>query len=151
MHVFSIYSAGILLKNYEELLALSKNMLNNTIKLERELQINGLNVVQSYPTALQHLHTHHLWIQAYSREDAFNWYLTLERIGILVNYRKLPYNLGFGLRLGLSAATYCGLCEGDIPELAQIISKAIKNGYSNTLKEHSNKFITKIKRKTYGK
>lgn len=50
MHVFSIYSAGILLKNYEELLALSKNMLNNTIKLERELQINGLNVVQSYPT-----------------------------------------------------------------------------------------------------
>lgn len=151
MHVFSIYSAGILLKNYEELLALSKNMLNNTIKLERELQINGLNVVQSYPTALQHLHTHHLWIQAYSREDAFNWYLTLERIGILVNYRKLPYNLGFGLRLGLSAATYCGLCEGDIPELAQIISKAIKNGYSDILKEHSNKFITKIKRKTYGK
>jgi glycine/serine hydroxymethyltransferase/N-acetylglutamate synthase-like GNAT family acetyltransferase len=151
MHVFSIYSAGILLKNYEELLALSKNMLNNTIKLEQELQTNGLSVVQSCPPALQHLHTHHIWLQAYSKEEAFSWYLTLERIGILVNYRKLPYNLGFGLRLGLSAATYCGLCEGDIPELAQIISNAIKDGYSDVLKQHSDKLITKIKRKNYGK
>ena len=79
MHVFSIYSAGVLLKNYEELLALSKNMLKNTIKLEQELQTNGLSVVQSCPPALQHLHTHHLWIQAYNKEEAFNWYLTLEK------------------------------------------------------------------------
>lgn len=151
MHVFSIYSAGIILKNYEELLALSKNMVNNAIKLEQELQVNDIGVVQSCPPSLQHLHTHHLWLQADSKEEAFDWYLTLERIGILANYRKLPYNLGYGLRLGLSAATYCGLCEGDIPELAQIISMAIKNGYSDVLKDHSGKLITKIKRKNYGK
>lgn len=151
MHVFSIYSAGIILKNYEELLALSKNMLNNTIKLEQELLLNNLKVVQSCPFSQQRFHTHHLWIQADSKEEAFSWYLTLERIGILVNYRKLPYNLGYGLRLGLSAATYCGLCEGDIPELAQIISIAIKEGYSDVLKDHSNKLIIKIKRKNYGK
>lgn len=151
MHVFSIYSAGIILKNYEELLALSKNMLNNTIKLERELLVNNIKVVQSCPCSQQRFHTHHLWIQADSKEEAFSWYLTLERIGILVNYRKLPYNLGYGLRLGLSAATYCGLCEGDITELAQIISIAIKQGYSDVLKDHSSKLIIKIKRKNYGK
>lgn len=151
MHVFSIYSAGIILKNYEELLALSKNMLNNAVKLEQELHTNGIRVVQSCPFSLQKFHTHHLWVQANSQEAAFNWYLTLERLGILTNYRKLPYNLGYGLRLGLSAATYCGLCEGDIPELAQIISKAIKNGYSDDLKKISYEFIRKIKRKDYGK
>jgi glycine hydroxymethyltransferase len=151
MHVFSIYSAGIILKNYEALLALSQNMLENAIILEHELQRNGLNVVQSSPSFLKQLHTHHLWIQADSKEDAFNWYLILERIGILVNYRKLPYKLGYGLRLGLSAATYCGLCENDIPELAQIISSAIKGGYSDELKNKSQSLITRIKRKDYGK
>ena len=151
MHVFSIYSAGIILKDYEALIALSKNMLNNAIKLEQELQVNDLKVIQSCPHTLQHLHTHHLWLQADSKEEAFDWYLTLERIGILVNYRKLPYNLGYGLRLGLSAATYCGLCEGDIPELAHTISMAIKDGYSDGLKNHCYNLITKIKRKNYGK
>lgn len=151
MHVFSIYSAGIILKNYEELLALSKNMINNAIRLEQELQRNNLKIVQSCPSSLQHLHTHHLWLQADSKEEAFNWYLTLERIGILVNYRKLPYHLGYGLRLGLSAATYCGLCEGDIPELAQVITMAIKDGYSDGLKKQSHKLIEKVKRKNYGK
>lgn len=151
MHVFSIYSAGIILKDYEALMALSKNMINNAIKLEQELYKNNLRVIQAYSPNLQHLHTHHLWIQANSKEEAFNWYLILERIGILVNYRKLPYHLGYGLRLGLSAATFCGLCEGDIPELAHVIAIAIENGYSDELKESCNKLIKRIKRKNYEK
>lgn len=151
MHVFSIYSAGIILKDYEALVALSKNMINNAIKLEQELYKNNLNVIQPCPSDLQHFHTHHLWLRADNKEEAFNWYFTLERIGLLVNYRKLPYNLGYGLRLGLSAATFCGLCERDIPELAQIIGIAIKNGYSDELKRQSEKLIARIKRKNYGK
>lgn len=151
MHVFSIYSAGIILKDYEALVSLSKNMINNAVKLEKELYRNGVNVIQSYPSNLNYSHTHHIWIQANNKEEAFNWYLILERIGILVNYRKLPYNLGYGLRLGLSAATFCGLCEGDIPELAWIIGSAIKNGYSDKLKNQCCKLIAKIKRKNYGK
>lgn len=151
MHVFSIYSAGIILKDYEALQALSKNMLNNAIRLEHELLNNGLKIVQQCPTSLQHFHTHHIWIQADSKEEAFNWYLALEKIGLLVNYRKLPYKIGYGLRLGLSAATFCGLCEGDIPELAQIIKMAIKNGYSDQLKNDCHKLIKRIKRKNYGK
>lgn len=151
MHVFSIYSAGIILKDYEALTALSKNMINNAIKLEQELYKNNLKVIQPCPSNLQHFHTHHLWIQANSKEEAFDWYLTLERIGILVNYRKLPYNLGYGLRLGLSAATFCGLCEKDIPELAKVIDIAIKNGYSDELRKHCYMLVKRIKRKNYGK
>lgn len=149
MHVFSIYSAGIILKNYEALVALSKNMLVNAVTLEQELKKAGVNVIQM-PNTLS-IHTHHIWILADSKEEAFNWYLVLERLSILVNYRKLPYNLGYGLRLGLSAATNCGLCKDDIPMLAQIIANAIKFGYSENLKTCCNSFIAKIKRKYYGK
>ena len=97
------------------------------------------------------LHTHHLWILAKSKKEAFKWYLDFERLGLLVNYRKLPYNLGYGLRLGLSAATNCGLCIGDIPKLAEIIAKVIKYGYSENLKLLCEEFILRVKRKDYGK
>jgi len=52
--------------------------------------------------------------------------MNLEKIGILVNYRKLPYELGYGLRLGLSAATYRGLRAEHIEQLAAIITKALQ-------------------------
>lgn len=148
MHVFSIYSAGIILKDYEALKALSKNMILNTIVLENELEKRDIPIVR---IVSNELHTHHLWLLAKSKKEAFKWYLDFERLGLLVNYRKLPYNLGYGLRLGLSAATNCGLCIGDIPKLAEIIDKAIKHGYSENLKLLCNEFILKVKRKDYGK
>lgn len=150
MHVFSIYSAGILLNDFEFLRALSKNMLVNTIMLEQELIKNGINTVQERNIAPD-LPTHHLWIRAKSKEEAFQWYLDLERLGLLVNYRKLPYELGYGLRLGLSAATNCGLCKGDISELAHIITTVIQQGYSEELKTHCTDFIHRVTRKYYGK
>ncbi|MDC7291903.1 GNAT family N-acetyltransferase [Blautia schinkii] len=150
MHVFSIYSAGIILNNYESLAALSKNMLINTVALEQELKKANINVIQSSNTIMQTVHTHHVWILAENKEEAFDWYLVLERIGLLVNYRKLPYNLGYGLRLGLSAATNCGLCKKDIPDLAKIIAKAIRSGYSDSLKSECDSFISRVKRINYG-
>ncbi len=148
MHVFSIYSAGIILKDYEALKALSKNMIANTVSLENELEKMNIPIVRMVSNEL---HTHHLWILAKSKKEAFKWYLDFERLGLLVNYRKLPYNLGYGLRLGLSAATNCGLCIGDIPKLAEIIAKVIKYGYSENLKLLCEEFILRVKRKDYGK
>lgn len=144
MHVFSIYSAGLLLKNYEELKILSKDMLTNACLLEAELSKQKVpvikrNISQESPP------THHCWIGPLGKADAFNLYSILDKIGILTNYRLLPYDIGYGLRLGLSGATNSGLQENQIPELAEIIAAAYNDGYSDNLAHKTTNFILKVK------
>lgn len=144
MHVFSIYSAGLLLNEYKKLRSISKNMINNAYLLEKELSKYSIPVInrvigQSAPP------THHCWIGPLSKEKAYTLYSTLEQLGILTNYRLLPYDIGYGLRLGLSGATNSGLLAIDIPTLAQIIANAYENGYSRTLADQCAIFIKKVK------
>ena len=144
MHVFSIYSAGLLLKNYEKLKLLSRNMLENASLLEMELLSRNIPVVIRN-TSQKSPPTHHCWIGPVSKHNAFNLYATLEKIGILTNYRLLPYDIGYGLRLGLSGATNSGLRPIHIPELAEIIATAYINGYSDILASECANFICKVK------
>ncbi len=53
--------------------------------------------------------TVHIWILCGSKEQSYEYYLKLEQLNILTNYRLLPYNLGYGLRIGVSAAVRSGL------------------------------------------
>ena len=126
MHFHSIYSAGLLLKDYSNLRKLSKNMLNNTVLLDEALAEQGINVIERN-TNTSNPNTHHIWLKPNDKEQAYTWYKELEEIGILTNYRKLPYELGYGLRLGLSAATYRGINESHISALAHIISDCLHN------------------------
>ena len=126
MHFHSIYSAGLLLKDYSNLKNLSKNMLNNTVLLDRALADKGINVIKRNTNA-SNPSTHHIWLKPNDKEQAYTWYKELEEIGILTNYRKLPYELGYGLRLGLSAASYRGLNESHISALANIIADCLHN------------------------
>lgn len=144
MHVFSIYSAGLLLKDYEELKMLSRNMLTNASLLETELIKRKVPVVKRNPSP-KSPPTHHCWIGPLSKIDAFKLYTTLEKIGILTNYRLLPYDIGYGLRLGLSGATNSGLQAGQIPKLAEIIATAYSSGYSDNLANECASFISKVK------
>lgn len=144
MHVFSIYSAGLLLGHMDELKTLSKNMLINAVALDHELCINGVPIVKREYLNEEHP-THHCWIKPPTKEQAFNMFLTLEQIGILTNYRLLPYEIGYGLRLGLSCATVSGLSKESIPRLAQIIGQAYHEGYTDSLKKRTLHFIRDIK------
>lgn len=144
MHVFSIYSAGLLLKDYDNLKQMSYNMLNCACLLEKELDkldvpVIKRNIQQNEPA------THHCWIGPLKKENAFDLYSTLERIGILTNYRLLPYDIGYGLRLGLSGAINSGLLYSHIPKLAEIIACAYNNGYSQKLDEECADFICLVK------
>ena len=47
----------------------------------------------------------------------------MELCGLLVNYRKLPYNLGMGIRMGTSAATLQGINPNNINELSTLIAE----------------------------
>ena len=70
----------------------------------------------------------------------------IEKYGLLTNYRLLPYNLGYGIRLGLSAATVCGLCENDIPKLASLLATSYYEiEYSPSLHKEIEQFIMEIK------
>lgn len=126
MHFHSIYSAGLILGDYDRLQFLSRQMLKNTFLLDDALQRAGVNCISRNMTS-KTPNTHHIWVASPSQKTAFEWYSNLERVGILVNYRKLPYDLGYGLRLGLSAATYRGIKEYHIKPLAEIFSQSMHN------------------------
>lgn len=144
MHVFSIYSAGLILEHMDELNKLSENMLHNAVLLDKELSLANVPVISRISLKNEPA-THHCWIKPESREKAFKLYLDLERIGILTNYRLLPYDIGYGLRLGMSGATMQGIRSTHIHELAQIIAKAYNDGYTEKLQEQSLYFIKKVK------
>lgn len=144
MHVFSIYSAGLLLKDYEKLKLLSQAMLYNACLLEDELEKRNVPIIKRN-TSPEALPTHHCWIGPLDKNRAFCLYATLEKIGILTNYRLLPYDIGYGLRLGLSAATNTGLLSTHIPELAEIIAVTYNSGYSTELAHRCMDFIHRVK------
>ena len=94
-------------------------MLNNSIQLEKKMLEEGIPVIKR---ASNRIATHHIWIKPDNMEQAYHFYKKAEQCGILFNYRKLPYDLGYGIRMGTSAATLQGLNEQNLPELAKIIS-----------------------------
>lgn len=144
MHVFSIYSAGLLLKHLDELKSLSGIMLENAVLLEKNLALNGISVIARH-TNETNPPTHHCWVKLPTQDKAFQLYLELEKLGILTNYRLLPYDIGYGLRLGLSGASMSGLKPEQIPDLSNFISKAYYEGYSEKLSKEVRCFIEYIK------
>lgn len=144
MHFYTIYSAGLLLEHYNELLILSKSMLNNAVLLEHKLGEAGVPVITRHATQREPP-THHCWIKPPTQEKAFELYIVLEKIGLLANYRLLPYEIGYGLRLGLSGAVRSGLQKEDIAPLSELIARAYQRGYSDSLKYDTLSFIRSIK------
>lgn len=146
MHPYSIYTLGLMLENFEKYKHISHNMLVNTKLLRKELQNHQLPVYEQQPTSANEIITHHIWIQCSNKEFAFELYKRWEHYGFLTNYRLLPYNLGYGIRMGLSAATVSGLLPKDIPELANLLVQTYYNkNYNGNLKHLSEEFIHKIK------
>lgn len=119
LHVENIILAGEILKKEEILKKYSSSMLYNSKLLEQYLLEFQLPVV---PRLENKEHTHHLWLTFTDKQKAYYFYKKLETCGILVNYRKLPYNLGMGIRMGTSAATLQGINYNNLQELSQLIA-----------------------------
>ncbi|MEY8282457.1 hypothetical protein AALA13_01280 [Lachnospiraceae bacterium 50-23] len=150
MHPYSIYSLGLMLENFDMYKQLSHNMLANVKELKKELLKHQLNVCEQQPLSLSESITHHIWISCPNKESAFELYRRWERYGFLTNYRLLPYNLGYGIRIGLSAATVSGLLPKDIPEFANLLAQAYySTEYDDKFHGLCEKFIKKIKERSY--
>ena len=79
-----------------------------------------------------------MWIKFSNNIEAYQFYKKLESCGLLVNYRKLPYNLGMGIRMGTSAATLQGVNPDNIQRLSLLIAEVF---FSETA---SSVFIDKV-------
>lgn len=141
MHNYGTYAAGFGLERKAWLYRYSSLILENAITLEDHLYERGVYVVRRRRDASP---THHLWLKAPTRELAFKHFKDLEFCRLLTNYRKLPYQLGFGLRLGLNASTRSGLRPENTPELAELISEIVKKGASLPLRQACRRFIKRI-------
>ncbi len=144
MHSYDIYSAGLLLENIDTIKKLSDLMLRNTMELDELLADGGLDVVKRVCTAAEP-NTHHIWIKFDNKDIAYDFYGNMEKIGISVNYRLLPYCLGYGARLGLSAATFSGINSDNIRALGDIVIRASRGNITDKFKSDVKNFIYTVK------
>lgn len=141
MHTTSTYAAGLTLTRTTWLARYSREMLDVALRLEDELAARTVPVVRR---ARDKPSTQHIWIAQEDRATAFAAYEELEKSSILVNYRKLPYSLGYGLRLGTSAAVRIGMTVTDVPELASLIATILREGAQESLTRDARTFAASI-------
>jgi len=141
MHITSTYAAGLTLSRDEWLRDYSRRMLAVAVRLEDELHELGVPVVRRRRDLPP---THHLWIREADDQRAFDTFEALEQCRIMTNYRQLPYSLGWGVRLGTSAAARIGLQEDDVPALAELIAEIRRHGATPALRDRARTFNESI-------
>ena len=141
MHVASTYAAGLTLSRGEWLKGYSRRMLDSAVALESELNEHGVPVVRRRRDRPP---THHVWIAEGGRERAYETYEALESCGVLTNFRLLPYDLGYGLRIGLNAAARLGFEAADAPRLAELIASIRSLGPTAPLQAEAIRFSEEL-------
>lgn len=140
-HPRDMFIAGQSINNYKSLKKYDSEMIEVSTCLEKYLYNNKIPVVRKKQKLIP---TQHIWITFKSKEDCYATYQNLERIGVYTNYRLLPYNLGFGLRLGVGGAIQSGLRKENVHELSEIITQCFRFGYSEKLKSRVDSLIEVI-------
>jgi glycine hydroxymethyltransferase len=142
-HPLQIFKSALAIPEFEIMKNYSQTMLKNSITLEQNLLKNGVPVVIRNRTLVP---SQQIWIPLSDKNSAYNFFKRLEQIFILTNYRKLPYNLGYGIRIGTAAATRQGLLPEDTIVIGEIIAKAyVSKHISNDLINKSECIIKTIK------
>ncbi len=135
-HAEDSYLLGLALLRDEWLETYAERLLGTALELEMQLLRRGLDVVsRASQGSPEWPGTHHVWLHAPSRDVALAWYEQLSRSNVHTNYRKLPYGLGYGLRLGTSFSAVAGLSFAHVEELADIVEAAITNGDDQVLRD----------------
>lgn len=120
IHPMEVFNSIFYLNNLEKLIEYENVKIANTQALYNELIGKGMDTEDK---TFDETATQQLWLKCASAADAYNLFKNLEASGILVNYIKLPYNIGIGLRIGTGAATLQGLVPELCKELAGYIAE----------------------------
>lgn len=140
-HPEAIIKSAIPLLKYETLKMYCDLCIVLCEKLNDALYNKGVPVIKKNAHCLP---APHIWIVPNNQEMAYAIFSALEELGINVNYRKLPYSLNFGLRLGVNAAVQQGLREKHIDELSNIIAEAYFKGVSLQLLKKCKRFLQSV-------
>jgi glycine hydroxymethyltransferase len=113
-----------------------RRLVPSALALERELAVRRIPVV---PRDIQGDRIwpalHHIWIRYDDADTAFAAYKSLSHANIHVNYRKLPFRLGWGLRLGTSHAVSAGLTVARTGEVADLVASALAGTRSHDVRQ----------------
>jgi myo-inositol-1-phosphate synthase len=122
-HTHHILSLGIALAEFDEY---GPVFAKRTVALANALAecLAGLGYA---PVRLgsRFTETHQIWLPAPDKDTAILWFRRLEQANIFVNYRQLPFGLGYGLRIGLQEAAMLGLDIEHIRGLGAIMAECI--------------------------
>ncbi len=135
-HAENSYLFGLALLREEWLRRYEQRLFDSALALEEQLADHGINLVaRDEQGRADWPPTHHIWLKAGGPEDAYRIYEDLAEIGVLTNYRKLPYGIGHGLRLGTTHSAVAGLDVEHMKELAEIICCGLEKGPSSGLRD----------------
>lgn len=140
-HPMHIANSLLPILNFEFIETYSYNCVSCIKELNIKLQEKGLSVTERPNNKMPTLH---IWLEFLCKEDGYNYYLKLEQLKILTNYRLLPYNLGYGLRIGVNGAVRQGLTLKHIEPLAEIMSYVYYNPIDAKIITKSKKLIKSI-------
>jgi glycine hydroxymethyltransferase len=144
-HVENTYLSALALCETEAMAQYANRLTATAVALEAALAACGAPIVprdrQGYAIWPN---THHIWLLLGDDESAFKAWRSLERVRIQTNYRKLPYGLGWGLRLGVTAAVMRGLTPECAEPLARLIAAALFDGPSSQLRHSVRKFAQSL-------
>ncbi|PTA97695.1 MULTISPECIES: hypothetical protein [unclassified Sulfitobacter] len=144
-HIENSLLVGLILNDRSKLENYAQRLLSTKESLEGALQRNGVNVVPSASVGASDWPlTQHIWIQHDDQEGAFSAWKALEQNRIQTNYRKLPYALGWGQRLGVTAAVSCGLMPHDCDTLGSLIAEALGNPKARSVRHQVTALAKKI-------
>lgn len=135
-HAEDSYLVGLALLREEWLEVYVDRLLETALELETQLLRRRLDVVSRIKQGSSKWPgTHHIWIRAPDRDAALVQYERLSRAHLHTNYRRLPYGIGYGLRLGTTFSAVAGLGLAHIEELADIIQIAVRYGDDQILRD----------------
>ena len=141
-HPADFISSIIPILNFERLRKYSNECIECANSLYEELIKNGLPVVKRGESDY---YTLHIWLKPETNDQSYQLYLKLEQLKILTNYRLLPYDIGYGIRIGISGAVRQGLRKEHIPQLANILKETyFQESLSKKLINTASKFIKNI-------
>jgi glycine hydroxymethyltransferase len=145
-HIENSYLVGLILDEKRQLDQYAHRLISVKENLEAELLERAVPVVPTHSCGKASWPaTQHIWISLRDQDHAFEAWKGLERNRIQTNYRKLPYDLGWGLRLGVTAAVSRGLTVDHTAELASLISNILLDTRSNRFRRAVSRLASEMR------
>lgn len=135
-HIENSLLVGLILERKAELKEYAKRLILTKVELENQLIEAGLPVIASskFGTSAWPV-TQHIWLGHDDQDQAFSAWKAFEQNRIQTNYRKLPYHLGWGQRIGVTAAVSRGFMPNHCRDLATMMAEALTHPQSRCVRQ----------------